>query len=35
MQDRIVNAYAAGGSNCSASERFELQVYFACPLRIM
>jgi hypothetical protein len=27
--------HAASRSNCSASDGFELQVYFACPLRIM
>jgi hypothetical protein len=31
----MVGSYATSVLNCSASERFELQAYFACPLRIM
>jgi putative acetyltransferase len=31
----MVGSYATSVLNCSASERFELQEYFACPLRIM
>jgi hypothetical protein len=30
-----IGAYAVTCSNCSASEKFELPAYFACPLRII
>lgn len=35
MPEWLVGAYATSRSNCSASDRSELQAYFACPLRIM
>jgi hypothetical protein len=35
MEATVAPLHAARNSNCSASDRFELQAYFACPLRIM
>ncbi len=35
MEASVAPLHAATNSNCSASDMFELQAYFACPLRNM